>query len=105
MNTQSDLGLPHFHVSVYRANSLCVAVIRGHVCSENGRPDITVDYDCHRYTCYAGGGKLPNLLFFKRKKIVRLGSKMYHISVKLAIGRREKKYLGVQKAPGAAKRL
>ena len=26
----------------------------------------------------AGGGKLPNLLFFKRK-IVRLGSKMYHI--------------------------
>ena len=30
------------------------------------------------YPRYAGGGKLPNLLFFKRK-IVRLGSKMHHI--------------------------
>ena len=36
-----------------------------------------------------GGGILPNLLFFKRK-IVRLGSKMDHISANLAFGRREK---------------
>ena len=49
------------------------------------------------------GGKLPNLLFCKRK-IVQLGSKMYHILVNLAISRREK-YLGVQKASGGGKRL
>ena len=39
--------------------------------------------DCPCYPHYAGGGtlgggKLPNLLFFKRQ-IVRLGSKMHHI--------------------------
>ena len=28
---------------------------------------------------------------------------MYHISANLAFGRREKKYLGVQKAPGGKK--
>ena len=43
------------------------------------------------YPCYAGGGILPNLLFFKRK-IVRRGSKMDHISANLAFGG--------QKAPG-----
>ena len=50
------------------------------------------------YLCYAGGGILPNLLFFKRK-IVLLGSKMDHISANLAFGRREKIF-GVRKAPG-----
>ena len=43
-----------------------------------------------------GGGKLPNLLFFKRK-IALLGSKMYHISVNLAISRREKNIWGYKK--------
>ena len=39
---------------------------------------------------------LPNLLFFKRE-IVRLGSKMDHMSVNLAIGRREKNIWGYKK--------
>ena len=43
-----------------------------------------------------GGGMLPNLLFFKRE-IVRLGSKMDHMSVNLAIGRREKNIWGYKK--------
>ena len=34
-----------------------------------------------------------------------LNSKMDHISANLAFGRREKKYLGVQKAPGGKKSI
>ena len=45
--------------------------------------------------CYAGGGTLGgrNITEFKRK-IVRLGSKMDHISANLAFGRREKNIWG-----------
>ena len=49
------------------------------------------------------GRQITELTVFKRN-IVQLGSKMYHISVNLAIGRREKN-VWVQKASGAAKRL
>ena len=41
-------------------------------------------------------------IYFFERKIARLGSKMYHMSVNLAISRR-KKIFGVQKASGAAK--
>ena len=54
------------------------------------------------YPCYAGGGILPNLLVFKRK-IVRLGSKMDHISVNLAFGRRKKNIWGYKKLQGRQK--
>ena len=50
-----------------------------------------------------GGGILPSLLFFKRK-IVRLGSKMDHISANLAFGRREKNIWGYKKAPEKPKK-
>ena len=46
---------------------------------------------------------LPNLLFFKRE-IVRLGSKMDHMSVNLAIGRREKKIFGGIKSSRSGKK-
>ena len=44
-----------------------------------------------------GGGHILNLLFFKRK-IVRLGSKMDHISATLAFGQRNKKTFGGTKS-------
>ena len=47
-----------------------------------------------------GGGILPNLLFFKRK-IVRRGSKMDHISANLAFGGREKNIWGYKISRGA----
>ena len=57
--------------------------------------------------CYAGGrhlrgGILPNLLFFKRK-IVRRGRKMEHISANLAFGGREKNIWGYKKLQGGKK--
>ena len=45
-------------------------------------------------------GHIPNLLFLKRK-IVRLGSKMDHISANLALSRREKKIGGTKGSRGA----
>ena len=48
------------------------------------------------------GGILPNLLFFKRK-IVRRGSKMDHVSANLAFGEREKIFGGSKSSRGARK--
>ena len=52
-----------------------------------------------RNDCTLGGGIVPNLLFFKRK-IVRLGSKMDHISANLAFSRCAKNIWGYKKLQG-----
>ena len=49
-----------------------------------------------------GGRHIIEFTVFKRKS-VRLGSKMDHISVKLAFGRREKYILGYKKLQGRQK--
>ena len=52
-----------------------------------------------------GGAAYYRIYCFFKRKIVRLGSKMDHISDNLAFSPREKNIWGEQKAPGRARSL